>query len=140
MSSVGDSIHETSGRIPRNITSQARKQWPRTCYTLSFRAVSSRRLRYFREHWAHPKIKMQIRERRFLISTEPFYLGLWSSFVALWTTRSPAVSKSSGYLFRSVGARRFELSGKSLIGSIVLHGAAILLLLSIPHTPVATPN
>ena len=83
---------------------------------------------------------MQIRERRFLVSTEPFYLGLWSSFVALWTTRSLAVSKSSAYLFRSVGARRFELSGKSLIGSAVLHGAAILLLLSIPHTPVATPN
>lgn len=83
---------------------------------------------------------MQIRERRFLIPTEPFFSGFWSSFAALLTTRSSAPSRYSAYLFRSAGTRRFLLPGKSLLGSIALHVAAVFFILRIPPTPVAAPN
>lgn len=83
---------------------------------------------------------MQIREKRFLIPTEPFYWGFWTSFVALLTTRRSAPSKYSAYLFRSTDARRFGGPGKSLLGSIALHVAGVLFILHLPPTPVAVPS
>ena len=87
---------------------------------------------------------MQIREQRFLVSTQPFYEGVWSSFVALWTPGSRAVTRNSSsllrndrnsaYLFRSADSRRFRLPGKSLLGSIFLHGAAVFLLFRLAQT------
>lgn len=99
-----------------------------------------RRPRCFRE--------MNIREQRFLVSTEPFYAGLWSSFVALLTPRSRALTTNSGYLFRSersspylfrtVDSRQFRLPGKSLFGSMILHGAAVALAFRVAQMPPVT--
>ena len=83
---------------------------------------------------------MEIRERQFLVPVEPFYVGFWRSLVVLLTSRSPANSKYSVYLFRSAGARRIELPGKSLIGSVVLHAAAVFFLFRIAPTPVRVPH
>ena len=72
---------------------------------------------------------MQIREQRFLIAREPFYRGFWTSFAILLTVRIPKVSLLSPvYLFRGVGDRRFRVPTKPLLGSIVLHAIAIVLL------------
>ena len=72
---------------------------------------------------------MQIREQRFLVAREPFYRGLWTSFVVLLTARIPKVSLLSPiFLFRGVGDRRFRVPTKPLLGSIVFHAIAIVLL------------
>jgi TonB family protein len=86
---------------------------------------------------------MRIREQRFLVTTEPFCAGFWSSFVALWTPRRRATAnsaysfrneKNSAYLFRSGDPRRFLLPGKSLCGSVVLHVIAVFLLFRLAQT------
>ena len=72
---------------------------------------------------------MQIREQRFLVSRETFYRGLWTSFIVLLTARVPKASMMHPvYIFRGTGARRFLLPTRSLLGSIVMHGIAIFLL------------
>jgi len=71
---------------------------------------------------------MQIREHRFLVSTDPLYRSLWTSSVVLLTTRVPRISLYSAYLFRSASVRGIRLPGRSLLGSAALHGIAILLL------------
>jgi Gram-negative bacterial TonB protein C-terminal len=72
---------------------------------------------------------MQIREQRFLVSREPLCRGFWTSFVVLLTARLPKISMMSPiYLFRGVGDRQFRLHTKALLGSIVMHGVAIFLL------------
>jgi TonB-like protein len=85
---------------------------------------------------------MQIRVQRFLVPVEPFYLGWFSSFAALCKSPDPSVSKCSPYLFRSNGVRRLEPPGKSksLIGSVVLHVAAVFLLLQVADTRVSPLN
>ena len=72
---------------------------------------------------------MQIREQKFLISREPRYTVLWTSFVVLLTSKVPKVSLLSPvYLFRGVGERRFRMPTMPLLGSIVFHSIAIVLL------------
>lgn len=77
---------------------------------------------------------MQIRAQRFLVPVEPFYLGCWSSFAALWKYPDPAISKYSTYLFRNTGAGRGEPRGKSLISSVLLHIAGVFLLVQVVDT------
>jgi len=83
---------------------------------------------------------MQIRVERFLISNQPFYRGWWSSLAALWNSPDPSVPKHSAYLFRNRGVGHLEPRGKPLIGSVVLHVAAILLLFRVVDTRVAAMN
>jgi TonB-like protein len=83
---------------------------------------------------------MQIRVQRFLLPVEPFYRGWWSSFAALWYSPRSPISKYSPYLFRTTGAGRRVLAGRSLIGSVALHAAGILLLLRVADTRVAARN
>ena len=85
--------------------------------------------------------EMHIREQRFLVSTEPFYSGFWSSFVALFTSHAPGGARNFGgisrgdryspYLFRGADSRPARLPGKSFFGSVLMHAAAIFLLVRV---------
>src|ERR1700686_3828450 len=83
---------------------------------------------------------MRIRVQRFLVPDEPFYLGCWSSFAAIWNSPDPSVSRNSAYLFRNTSFRRPKSAGKSVIGSIVLHVAAVFLVLRVADTDLAMRN
>jgi hypothetical protein len=82
---------------------------------------------------------MQGRERRLLLWTEPFDSGLWTSFVALWTPSSPTPSRTTIYLFRRAGVRQSGFPGMSFLSSLLMHGAAIFLLVRFPYMLYASP-
>jgi hypothetical protein len=78
---------------------------------------------------------MRVRERQFFLQPESFDSGFWSSFGVLWNVTKPITPITySAYLFRSVGSRKSIIPGKSLTGSLVVHAAAIFLVVHLGPT------
>lgn len=74
-----------------------------------------------------------VKTLNFLVKRESSMFGWWRSLKVLCSSASPQSSKNSIYLFRSPRAARFELAGRSLTASFVLHCSMILLLIYLPQ-------
>jgi len=83
---------------------------------------------------------MQIKTQRILLPVEPLYSGCWTSIAVLLRSPDPAISKYSAYLFRKTGAGRPATRGRSLISSVIVHAAAVFLLLQMSDNDMAARN
>ena len=70
---------------------------------------------------------------QFLVRREPSFLGWWRSLKVLCSRTNSHSIPNSIYLFRSTRVARFELAGRSLTASFLLHCSMILLLLYLPQ-------
>ena len=70
---------------------------------------------------------------QFLVKHESSFLGSWRSLAVLFSRTDARSSQAPAYLFRSARAARFELAGRSLTASFLLHCSMILLLMYLPQ-------
>jgi Gram-negative bacterial TonB protein C-terminal len=70
---------------------------------------------------------------QFLVKRESSLLSWWRSLKVLCSRTNSYSTQNSIYLFRSTPVARFELAGRSLTASFLLHCSMILLLLYLPQ-------
>jgi hypothetical protein len=75
----------------------------------------------------------QKKQLQFLVKRESPFFGWWRSLKVLCSRTNSHSTQNSIYLFRSTPVARFELAGRPLTASFLLHCSMILLLLYLPQ-------